>query len=333
MIPQESYRNARDWLASRRQPLLLTHRRPDGDALGAMVGLALASRTLGLAPRPTLFEPLPARYGLWADVVSWDQWHPQAGPPAGCDAVVILDTCARAQLEPAAAFLESAPPLLVIDHHVTGDGYGQRPDDLRLIDPTAGAASLLVAEWVRAADIPLTIPLAEALFTGIATDCGWFRFSNTDARLLGVTAELVAAGAEPNRLFGRIFEQEPLARLRLVSRVLAGLSLELGGRVAVMTLRDSDFEATGADRTMTEDIVNEAGRLGGVEVYVLLTEEPEGVVRVNLRSRNVVNVATVAAEFGGGGHARAAGVRLTGSLEAARATVLTAVAGHLDTGA
>lgn len=297
-----------------------------------MVGLTLACRTLGVDARPALFEPLPSRYAHWAERIPWVVWD-AAATPAGCDAAVVLDTCSRAQLEPAAEFLDRAPPLLIIDHHATADGYGERPGDLRLVDPTAGAASLLVAEWALAAAVPVSVPLAEALFTGIATDCGWFRFSNTDARMLGVAAELVALGANPNGLYTTIFEQEPLARLRLVSRVLAGLRLESAGRIAVMTLRDSDFEATGADRSMTEDIVNEAGRLGGVEVFLLLTDEADGIVRVNLRSRREVDVAAVAAAFGGGGHVRAAGARLPGPIESAEATVLGAIRGRLSAGA
>ncbi|HMQ16082.1 MAG TPA: DHH family phosphoesterase, partial [Phycisphaerae bacterium] len=182
------------WLSRRKTPLLATHRRPDGDALGAVGGLALALREMGQRPIIALFEPFPARYeflGIKQDCRAWDA---AAGFVRDADALVILDTCSFSQLEPMAGFIGQAPPTLVIDHHATRDDIGGRAGDLRLIDPGASAASLLVAEWLMAESRALTAEQATALLTGLATDCGWFRFSNTDARTLRAAATLIEAG-------------------------------------------------------------------------------------------------------------------------------------------
>ncbi len=313
------------WLARREKPLLVTHRRPDGDALGAAAGLALALRQMGQKPAIALFEAFPARYrflGIEQDCRAWDA---RADFVRNADALVILDTCSFSQLEPLADFVRQAPPTLVIDHHATRDDIGGRAGDLCLIDPVASAASLLVTEWLMAENRPISTTQATALLTGLATDCGWFRFSNTDARTLRAAAALVEAGANASEIYAAVYQQEPVQKLRLIGRMLAGLELLDNGRLCVLRLHQADFAAAGATQNMTEDVINEAVRLEGVEVTVLFSEQPDGVVRVNLRSRRRTDVAEVAREFGGGGHARAAGARVTGKTAEVEARVIATV--------
>lgn len=313
MIGDYDFHAVTTWLDECRRPLIFAHERADGDSLGAMAAMTLALRARGAEPEAALFEELPRQYSLFDSVVNWRQWDDVRGVLCDeCDAVIVLDTCALAQLEPIAEFLQAAPRTLVIDHHATRDPIATRPGDLRLFDETASAASLIVAEWIQSTGAPLSEPLATALFVGIATDCGWFRFSNTDARTMRMAAELVQAGADPNRVHAALYQQDPPEKLRLVARVLGNLELKAGGRLAVMTLREPDFEATGADRGMASDLVNEVGRLGCVEATLMFTEEPGAVVRVNFRSKSTLDVAEIARRYGGGGHVRAAGARLRG---------------------
>lgn len=301
------------WLTECARPLLISHRRPDGDALGAMAAMSLALQRLGKEPAAALFEPLPKRYDLLASSAPWRQWdETREILAADCDSVVILDTCALTQLEPIADYLARAPRTLVIDHHATRDTIGTRAGDLRVFDETAGAACLIVAEWVRAAGITIDQPLATALFIGIATDTGWFRFNSTDARTMRIGAELLAAGADAAGIYRQLYEREPHAKLRLIARVLEKLELHADGRLAVMKLRPADFAAVGASVEMTEDLVNEAGRLASAEATILFTEESDGVVRVNFRSKRVLDVSQLARRYGGGGHVRAAGARPNG---------------------
>ena len=142
----------------------------------------------------------------------------------------------------------------------------------------------------------------------ITFDTGWMKFANTNSRCLRAVGLCLDKGVRPDILFRKLYQQERPERLALTVRALESLELFSGGLLATMTIRKRDFQETGAVSSETENIVNEALRLATVETSILLTEN-EGYVRVSLRSRDAVNVAEVAARFGGGGHARAAGVR------------------------
>lgn len=301
--------------------MVATHQRPDGDALGSAAGLIAGLRKLGAEAELALFEAPPARYASLLDGCQWRLW-PENLERGVFGALVIVDTGARAQLEPMAARLDEMPPTIVIDHHATPPDVGLRESDLRVIDPHASASCLMITEWLETSAIPLDPQSATALFTGLATDTGWFRFPSVDARTLRAATRLVEAGVRPSEIHERLYQQEPIERLRLVARMLNRLELRANGRLAVMTLRQEDFERTGATGGMTEDLVNEAGKLAGVEATVLLTENEDGVVRVNLRSRGELNVAALAAQFGGGGHVRAAGARVSGDFDAVAARVV-----------
>jgi phosphoesterase RecJ-like protein len=318
------------WLAEYQRPLVISHQRPDGDSLGAMAAMAQALSRRGAAPVAALYEPLPRQYALLASQIKWYQWDEVRDVvTSDCDAVVILDTCALSQLEPVAAFLAQAPPTLVIDHHATRDSIGTRAGDLRVFDDTASATSLMVAEWIRGAGLELDEPLATALFIGIATDCGWFRFSNTDARTMRRATALVEAGADPSRIHSAIYQQDPPARLRLIAHMLDQLELKAEGKLAVMYLRPADFAATGADSSMTSELVNEATRLASTEATLLFTEEPDGTIRVNFRSKHELDVSALARRYGGGGHARAAGARLRGDWDRVVPRVIAETIGAL----
>lgn len=331
MIAAADYHNARAWLEGRQRPLLLAHRRPDGDALGALAALAHVLEGLGREPRPALFEPLPARYRLLEPGVRWHRWdQDRAALAAECDAVIVLDTCSWSQLGPAAGFVAQGPPALVIDHHPFSESVGTRHGDLRLLDETAAAACVLVAEWLAAAGLPCPPPVATALLTGVGTDTGWFRFPSTDARTLRVAAGLVEAGASAAEVHRAVYEQDPPAKLRLIGRMLQTLTLHAGDRLAVLMLRRADFAVAGAARELTEDLVNEAARLGCTEATLLFIEEPDGTVRVNFRSKRTLDVARLATRFGGGGHVRAAGARPAGVWDEVVPEVIAATVAALE---
>jgi phosphoesterase RecJ-like protein len=326
MIAQHDFQSITTWFEQSRRPLVVSHERPDGDSFGAIAAVSLALQRRAAEPAAVLFEPLPARYAFLAPAATWYVWDEVRDVLAvECDALVILDTCALTQLESLGPFLQQAPRTLVVDHHATRDPIGTREGDLRLFDETASATCLILAEWIRSVGLELDELLATALFTGIATDCGWFRFSNTDARTMRMAAELVEAGADGGRIYHALEQQEPLAKLRLIAHMLNRLELKADGKLAVMYLRRADFEATGADSSMTENLVNEATRLGCTEATLLFTEEPDHTVRVNFRSKQRLDVSEIARRFGGGGHARAAGARLRGDWDAVVPRVIAEV--------
>lgn len=300
--------------------LVLTHARPDGDGLGTMAALVSAGRAAGKTVRMLLPGNVPARYEfLFPDAkpAGADEFAKLAD---GSDLIVIVDTCAFAQLDGLADGLRARrDKIIVIDHHATADDIGS----VQWIDSSAAAAGVMAEEVIEALDWSVDEAAAEALFSAVASDTGWFRFSNTDPRTMKSAAKLIERGAKPNAIYNRIYQSDRPERLRLLQRTLAGMELLCQDRLAVMAIRKSDFDATGARGDETENFVNESLRIGAVEVAVLLVEEPD-CVRVSLRSRSQIDVSAIAACFGGGGHARAAGLRTTENLDTAKQQLIAA---------
>jgi phosphoesterase RecJ-like protein len=326
-IHEAEFRRLANLVETWKRPLLLTHVRPDGDAIGCMLALQSMLRGRGAAPYAVFFDPLPARYSfLYGENVPTVEPEPvRTIETFGPDGVVILDTCAYAQLKPVADWLRSNDlQKVAIDHHLTRDDLA----DEYLIDTDASAAALILHDWGAAAGWTVDAIAAEALFVGIATDTGWFSYANTDASTLDAAAQLVARGVVPNRLHERLYQTETAGRVRLAATAVATLELHDEGRVAIMALAPRDFEACGAERSDTTDIVNRGLRIEGVLASVLLVVQDSGEVRASLRSRApspgraAIDVARLATELGGGGHARAAGARLPGPLAEAKRHIL-----------
>jgi len=299
--------------------VLVTHDRPDGDAIGSMLAVARAARARGKTVR-MVCSGVPRAYAFLAEGETFI--HPDHFRDAAdaSDRVVILDTCSLAQLtEVREAIISYWPNLLVIDHHRTGHDIAP----LRWRDPSAAATGVMVAELLDELGWPLEAAVAEPLMAAICTDTGWLRFSSTDARALDIVGRCLGAGVEPDGLYRALYENDRPERLALLGRLLANLRYHDGGRVAVMTLSAADFAATGAT---AENLISEALRVGAVQVAVLLVERDD-VIRGSLRSKPTsgVDVALVARRLGGGGHARAAGFRLEGSLAEATAKALEAL--------
>ncbi|MBN1554388.1 MAG: DHH family phosphoesterase [Phycisphaerae bacterium] len=311
--------------------LLLTHVHPDGDGLGAMVALSQAARAAGKTAVAMADEWIPWRYTFLFKEMGeeffryTDSFDKEA---SAADLIVVLDTASRSQLNDLANKLDALrDKTIVIDHHQTNDDLGK----IRWTDTSAAAVGVMTLELIEALDWPIDDLAARALATAIVSDTGWLRFSNTDSRCLQAMAKLVARGVATDTLYRRIYECDRPERLRLLQRILASLELHHDGRLAVMSIRKNDFAETGARPDETENFVNEAMRLADVEVAILLTETPQDEgpdadrVRVSLRSREQVDVARLAKQFGGGGHARAAGLRENTDLDNLKTRLIRAV--------
>ncbi len=289
---------------------LVTHDRPDGDALGSMVALGRAARAAGRVVRLVCDQPLPRRYAFLLDGEDWRNTADFAAAAADADAVVILDTCAAAQLESIAAHLPAvADRTVVIDHHRTPEPLGI----CRWIDPSAAATGVLVTELLERVAWPVDAPAALAAVTAIVSDTGWLRFSSTDGRTLRAVARWVDAGVQPDALYRQLYESDRPERIALLGRLLAGLQLKFDNRFALMSLSKDDFAATGATPDETENLINEVLRIESVELAAMLVENG-GAIRVSLRSKRQVDVAALAQRFSGGGHTRAAGFRRAAAL-------------------
>ena len=317
-------------IARSKRPLLVTHTNPDGDALGSLVAMRSVLRAKGVDALAVLFHPLPRRYAYFSryDPLPVLELDVKDEDLSLVDAVMLLDTCTYSQLRPIKAWLRVAQVYkIAVDHHITRDDVA----DLYVVDESAAANCLILYDWLRAVDWPLDEETRDALFIGIAMDTGWFRFSNADDRALAAAADLVARGVSPHRLHQQLFQQEASGRVRLLAEALNTMELLCDDRLGVMTLSGESFTRAGAAHEDTEDIVNEPLRIGSVVVSVLLVERGDGVVRSSFRSKPPVDesspgidvdVATVAQTFGGGGHRRAAGARITGTLPDVRKAVV-----------
>ncbi len=302
--------------------LITTHTKPDGDACGCVAAMCAALGALGKKIKPLMLSPVPQWYEFLFNeriaVLSEDVQLEELA--AGrFDLVVIVDTNSASQLPGFDEYLkQSNAAVLVIDHHETSDGLG----DVEVIDRSAAAAGLIVLDLIKHAGWPVTERIAEALFVAVATDTGWFQFSNTDSRSYRACAELIDAGAKPTHIYASLYQNFSQQRFRLMVSMLNSLELHLDGRYAAMQITQQDFERTGAAYSDTENLINEAHRMGTVRASALFIELKDGRIRCSLRSREGPDVSQIAAQFGGGGHTTAAGTYLPGPLENAKQLIL-----------
>ena len=321
--------------------LVLTHAKPDGDAFGSVVALVAAVRRGGGEAYGVLVPPVPAALASRPGAALVSVWHDGAGvaglpvPPDAVALFVVVDTGAWSQVGPLRGVLE--PRLdrtLVIDHHLSGDIEASD----RLVDGAAAAACEVVADVITR--LPGADPaglfadpvIGEALFMGIASDTGWFRYANVRPATLELAATLIRAGVDHAELYQKLERAERPEKLALLTRALQSVKYVAGGRAALMSLRPADFVQTGAAPEETEGLIDLPQRVGDVRVTVLLTESPGApgeppLTRMSFRSRHAadpadtVNVAELAARLGGGGHARAAGAKAPRPVDAVYAEV------------
>ncbi len=308
---------------------LATHTKPDGDAFGSVVALAEALRQLGKETFACFAPPVPTSL---LDLNGNHLTHVLDDNTAipECALYVILDTGAWVQVEPIRAVIEpNLDRTLIIDHHLSG-GIDANS---KYVDANAGACAEIVAELLDLLDTDNKLTwqgtIAQALFVGIGSDTGWFRFSNTRPQTHQLAARLLELGVDHADLYARLHQTERPAKLALLTRALDSLTLLADERAAVMHLTKQDFADTGALEEETERLIDAPQQVGSIQVVALITESsidtPEGsqpLARISFRSKpaskcasgdtsgGAVNVADLAGQLGGGGHARAAGAKL-----------------------
>jgi phosphoesterase RecJ-like protein len=303
--------------------VLTSHMRPDCDAIGSEIGLALALRSLGKTVRIVNADPVPPHIAfidpkhdvqvLGQDVQAAD---------VTCDVIIVVDTSAWSQLGPMADVVRaSSARKVVIDHHMSQDDLGA----VMFKETTSESTGRLVLEAIDSLDVKLTPPIAVPLFAAIATDTGWFRFASVTEATVHAAARLIGAGARPSEIFGELYERNTLARLLLQGRILSKVKSHVGGRLLTTAITQQDLRDVGAEPTDTEDVINRLLSVGGVECAILMLELGPKETKVSLRSRSTLDVNAIAAKFGGGGHRAASGVRYRGPLSEAESAVVKAV--------
>jgi phosphoesterase RecJ-like protein len=309
--------------------VISSHVRPDADAIGSEIGLAGILESLGKSVRIINPSATPKHLAFLDPLALIKKIGDGVTADEACaaDAHIVVDTSAWQQLVDVGAVLKkTSARKVVIDHHVSSDDLAA----LEFKDVTASATGMLITELAEFLGVPITGSTANALFCAVATDTGWFRFPNADARTFHTAARLIDAGVQPSLLYRQLYERSSAARLRLHAVVLNRVQFEFDGRLGHTYVLLKDFEETGAHPTDTEDLVNDCLKVEGVECGFILVEQRSGQIKASLRSRSGVNVAKVAEQFGGGGHKQAAGATLPRPLASAQATILQAMKTALD---
>lgn len=294
-------------LRQARSVLVLTHYRPDGDAIGSQLALGLALRREGKDVALWNDDPVPAKFRF---LTGSQLIRTPPRRAMSFDVVVAVDSSTRSRLGTGVERVAPRPRLINIDHHVSNEGYG----DLNWVEPKAAATGMLVYQLLQGARWSLDRDIATALFVAISTDTGSFSYGNTTAESLQMAAHLVASGVDVGAVTRQVYESYPCARLHLLQRVLADLKIVHHGRLAYYWVTNEMLDETRAKREDIEGVIDYARSIDSVVVAILFEELAEpGRVRVSFRSKDRrVSVDTIASQFGGGGHAEAAGARLEG---------------------
>lgn len=308
---------------------LTTHVNPDGDGLGSEVAMVHLLRALGAQVTITNPTPTPPRFAfLFTGIEDADRSQHAVKELRRADLIIVLDIADLSRLGALGETVrERGVPVACIDHHVSP---GTLPPGPRFVDATAAATGELIK--LLAADLGWAIspPAAHALYVALVTDTGGFRFSNTRPRTLRVAADLLEAGVDPERVYLDVYAGAPAGRPRLLAEVLQTLVVEEDVGLAWVTVPPGALERHGVDPDDLDGVVEHARSVRGVRLALLFREMSGNRIKVSLRSVGDVNVATLAREFGGGGHAKASGVAISGTLGEVQSRVLAAARRYLS---
>jgi len=313
----------KEWIDGHQAFAVLSHIRPDGDAYGTSIALALVLRALGKEVVVYNQDGLTRNY-LFLPGKELVQKTP-ATPPPESTGLIAVDTSTLERL--GATFTAwGRPPGLNIDHHPGNPGYGT----INLIDGDSPASSQVVYELIEALGLPCPPEAAFNLYIGLMTDTGSFRFRQTTARTFEVASALVTRGADPAAAAQSCFQSSSAQRFQLQSEVLASSQFVLGNRVAYYRLTSEMYQRTGAQADEVENFLELLQAVSTIEVAFMLEEIAGGGTRVSLRSRGRVDVNAIAAKFGGGGHRLAAGIRSTFPIDRLEADLLREIEAALQ---
>jgi bifunctional oligoribonuclease and PAP phosphatase NrnA len=287
---------------------VLSHVRPDGDALGSTLALALSLKELGKDVRAWNEEGMLEKYNFLARAELLTE---PPNTPEDFDVAIALDTAVQNRLGSTTAAVGSAKLWINIDHHPSNPRYG----DLVYIDPTAPATAQILFELLTNQKFPITPAIAENLYVAISTDTGSFQYPNTTVRTFEIAAELVRGGVNVGRISQLTYENFPRRRIELLRDLLATMRFACDGKLAYFSLSQASALALGVIPEDNEGLIDHLRAIRGVVVATFFEELTDGKVRVSMRSKNeAVDVCAICTQFGGGGHVLAAGARVRGTL-------------------
>jgi bifunctional oligoribonuclease and PAP phosphatase NrnA len=295
---------------------VLSHVRPDGDALGGQIALALSLQELGKTVRVWNEDGMLEKYSFLPKAAILTA---PPSTPEDFDVAIALDTATQVRLGKAAEAVRSAKLWINIDHHPSNPMYG----DLVYVDADSPATGQILFELIKAEQLPMTHEIAENLFVAISTDTGSFQYPNTSARTFEIAAELIRAGANVGQLSQQTYENYPRRRIELLRALLDVLRFDAGGKIASFSLDLKTAAAIGALPEDNEGLIDHLRAIEGVILAIFFEELRDGKVRVSMRSKSeAADVCAICQKFGGGGHKLAAGARIRGPLAEVQERVL-----------
>jgi nanoRNase/pAp phosphatase (c-di-AMP/oligoRNAs hydrolase) len=308
--------------------VVTSHVNPDGDSIGSALALCEFLKAQGKDAMVAMSDATPMVY-KWLDP-DREMMAPADGADlthiAGVDAIFIVDVNSWERLGRIGEAIKHAPAVkAVIDHHP----YRESITPHSVIQTEASSTAELIYNLIDTLGGPITKRAAEALYTGILTDTGSFRFANTSAHAHHITASLLEHSVKPALVYDLVYNQNSEARTRLMGQVISDIQFAGNGQVAWLTVGPSMIEDAGALPEDTSGFVDTTMTIAGVEIGIIFVGTHEGTVRISLRSRGNKNVNAVAAHFGGGGHKNASGVVYKGSIEEAVNAVTSAAVAAL----
>ncbi|MFC5532501.1 DHH family phosphoesterase [Cohnella yongneupensis] len=306
--------------------LVVSHVQPDGDAISSTVAIGWLLAKLGKTFTMLNEGPVPSRLQyLWRseDIVTIRN---DEEPKRQYRLVICVDCADYARIGRGKAWVAEGAEILNIDHHPTNDGYGL----VNVLKFHAAATAEIIIELIDAMSFPLDKDVATAIYTGLLTDTGGFRYSSTSPEVMAIASRLLTAGVNGPELAELLLERMSIGQMQMIQRGLSRLAFTPDQKIGWIWVTSEDLAETGATNEDLEGLVNYPRNIEGVEVGLLFKVNGETSVKVSLRSAGKVNVAAVAQHFGGGGHVRAAGCRLTEPLDEVISQVVSVVRKALD---
>ena len=311
-------------IKSAQHTLLTSHCDPDGDAVSSLLALGLA---LGeLKKKVTLYNasPIPAVYRF---LPSANRIVRLVGAADTYDLALVLDCGDLSRVGEASATIAQIPIVINIDHHISNTGFG----DFQLIDANACSTAEIVYRLIKKLKAPIDKAIATSIYTGILTDTGSFRFSNTNQAAFAISQEMIELGVQPYSVAQQVFGTYSLERIKLLNLALNSLEISENGKLSIMTVTSAMFDFTNTQPEDVDGMINYGRRIQDVKVATLIQEQKNGKdesdnlrrFHVSLRSDGSVDVAAIAGTFGGGGHASAAGFQVETTLAELKSEIIT----------
>ena len=300
--------------------VILSHVRPDGDAIGSQLALAFALEAAGKKVRVINEDGLPDNLRF---LPGSDRIEQPPAEPVEAEVAIALDTAAKPRLGEHALHAASKAKLWVnIDHHKSNPAYG----DVNLIDSSSPATGQILYKLIIALGLPMPAESRDSIYVAVSTDTGSFQYPSTTEETYLMAADLIRRGLDVGRINSLTSDSHPFRRVELMRALLNTLELTGGGRVAHWELTMAVRESLGLKPEDSEGLIDIIRAIDGVIVALFFEELPDGKIRVSMRSKDPrIDASNVCGLFGGGGHALAAGIRMAGPMSEAKQQVLEAV--------